>query len=181
MPYDLYYFSIRGIGGIECYIDISHADAKNNRQILEGDFGYPQLGAVSYDLLEKNVVVELWEEENRSLVARFRFDENSAPEVIAELSERASQVGIAPSTELAPPILNYRVAVYFNGFVCTTHYFEDFAFKYYPEGNINDFALIIGMPVYWEREDGTQELGISGCKVLTEYINELLMEYLNGD
>lgn len=177
---DMFYFEIQGQAPkIEHYIDISQADKNSTVHLLTGDFGFPGLGQYKYDMLTKNVVIELWEEKSQSLIARIRIDEESDSETFAELIQRAGQVTIVPDSERCPPTTNYRVAVYFNGITCTNAYFENFAFKYYPDGNIDQFAYVMGTPVFWERENGEKELGVQGCSVLTEYINELLLEKLN--
>ena len=178
---DLFYFEIQGqTPKIDLYKDISRADKNSTIHLLADTFGFPQLGQYKYDLLNKNVVIELWEEKSQSLVARIRIDERNDPETLSALVQRAQQITIAAASERYPPTTNYRVAVYFNGFSCTNINLENFSFKYYPDGNINDFALVMATPVFWEREDGKAELGMQGCSVLTEYVNELLLEKLNS-
>ena len=120
---------------------------------------------------------ELWSEETQKMVARIRIDEQTDPELISELRTRCDEFLFIQDTEQFPPTHNYRAAVYLNGFT-VIGYMPDIAFMYYPEGNIDQFTLVVGNPVFFELENGKTRLGAMGCESVSEFANRLLEERL---
>lgn len=128
------------------------------------------MGRYKYDSLCLNVVIELWSEETQQLVARIRVDENSHPEVIEELERRCGEFRFAADDELSPPTHHYRVGVYLNGFSVPMGggVLEDVAFVYYPEGDTDQYNLIINIPVFFDYGNGVSQLGMRGSKSIAE-------------
>lgn len=177
---DVVYFDLAGQNKILNYVsDISKGKSAVITQMFADDsFISGTIGEYKYDRLEKNVVIELWSEESQSMIARIRIDENNLPKEFAEIMSRAAKITVAPS-EMYPPTTNYRVGVYFNG--VTVADWENFSFKYYPDGNIDQYALLAGAPMFFPDAMGDHWLGMEGCQSLSEYINELLTSHLSAN
>lgn len=178
---DVFYFKAVGT-----YISLWHTEniskglsAKTTR-MLEGNFGYSQMGTYKYDCISPNIVIELWSEETQKMVARIRIDEQTDPELISELRTRCDEFLFIQDTEQFPPTHNYRAAVYLNGFTVIGH-MADIAFMYYPEGNIDQFTLVVGNPVFMEPENGKTRLGAMGCESVSEFANRMLEERLKEE
>lgn len=183
---DVYYFKAVGEDRrLNRAENISKDENAKVTTFLSDDFGYGQVGHIKYDKLCPNVVIELWSEETQNLVARIRIDEQNHPELIAELRTRCQDFFIAQDDEYQPPTHNYRVGVYLNGFtvpVAGGDYCDDIAFMYYPEGNIDQYCLIMGNPVFFDRTgNGDYFLGNYGCKSISEFVNRLLMDMLSEE
>lgn len=178
LPVDIVFFDLAGQDRILDYVeDISKGkNAVVTRLFTDDTFISDTMGEFKYDKLEKNVVIELWSEENQSIIARIRIDEKHSPEEFAEILSKAKEITVGPS-EMYPPTTNYRVGVYFNG--VTVSDWENFSFKYYPDGNIDQYALLAGAPMFSPDAMGDHWLGMEGCQPLSEYINELLVLHLS--
>ena len=175
---DVYYFKAVGTNIALWHTEnISKGKSAVTTKMLEGNFGYSQMGTYKYDCISPNIVIELWSEETQKTVARIRIDEQTDPELISELRTRCDEFLFIQDTEQFPPTHNYRAAVYLNGFT-VIGYMPDIAFMYYPEGNIDQFTLIVGNPVFFELENGKTRLGAMGCESVSEFANRLLEERL---
>lgn len=175
---DVFYFKAVGTNIALWHTkNISKGKSAVTAKMLEGNFGYSQMGTYKYDCISPNIVIELWSEETQKMVARIRIDEQTDPELISELRTRCDEFLFIQDTEQFPPTHNYRAAVYLNGFT-VIGYMPDIAFMYYPEGNIDQFTLIVGNPVFFELENGKTRLGAMGCESVSEFANRLLEERL---
>lgn len=175
---DVFYFKAVGTNIALWHTEnISKGKSAVTVKMLEGNFGYSQMGTYKYDCISPNIVVELWSEETQKMVARIRIDEQTDPELISELRTRCDEFLFIQDTEQFPPTHNYRAAVYLNGFT-VIGYMPDIAFMYYPEGNIDQFTLVVGNPVFFELENGKTRLGAMGCESVSEFANRLLEERL---
>ena len=178
---DVFYFKAVGTNIALWHTEnISKGKSAVTAKMLEGNFGYSQMGTYKYDCISPNIVIELWSEETQKMVARIRIDEQSDPELIAELRTRCDEFLFIQDTEQFPPTHNYRAGVYLNGFT-VIDYLPDIAFMYYPEGNIDQFTLIVGNPVFFELENGKTRLGAMGCESVSEFANRMLKERLKEE
>ncbi len=178
---DVFYFKAVGTNIALWHTEnISKGKSAVTTQMLEGNFDYSQMGTYKYDCISPNIVIELWSEETQKMVARIRIDEQSDPELISELRTRCDEFLFIQDTEQFPPTHNYRAAVYLNGFT-VIDYLPDIAFMYYPEGNIDQFTLIVGNPVFFELENGKTRLGAKGCESVSEFANRMLKERLKEE
>lgn len=132
-----------------------------------------------YDILEKNVVVEVWDEHTMTLVRRLRIDENDMPNEFQELQSRINSVKLEHVTgnpanqdvdEFIDQIEKYRAVVYFNGIP-----FElGNCILYSPDGDINLFT-----PAKPADCLGDPYLMLQGAEPITEYINIILNKYMS--
>lgn len=177
---DALYFDLAGQDKILEYVeDISKGkQSVITRLFCDDAFISNTIGQYKYDKLEKNVVIELWNEESQAMIARIRIDEKHSPEEFSEILSKAKEITVGPS-EMYPPTTNYRVGVYFNG--VTVSDWENFSFKYYPDGNIEQYALLAGAPMFSPDAMGDHWLGMESCQALSEYINKLLTLHLSSN
>lgn len=132
-----------------------------------------------YDILEKNVVVEVWDEHTMTLVRRLRIDENDMPNEFQELRSRINSVKLEHVTgnpanqdvdEFIDQIEKYRAVLYFNGIP-----FElGNCILYSPDGDINLFT-----PAKPADCLGDPYLMLQGAEPITEYINIILNKYMS--
>ena len=156
----------------QCIEDISNPNSPLVT-LIDEPFFPNTAGRYKYDCLERNVIIEVWSETNRSMIARIRIDETRNPEEFTELVRRAKN--ISASSVFTEDKGQYRVAVFFNGISVPIFgmEFENFAFRYTPDGNIDLCSWNTGDYVF---PSNYQE--IKGISILTEYINHILQERL---
>ena len=170
----LYHFVIDSSSSIKRIDDISKGKNAAITDIITDNFIPAQAGKFKYDDIEPNVVIELWEEESKSMIARIRIDKTNSPDELAEIEHRLKSLevlygGIKQKTD-------YRVAVYLNGlgFSFDGIWLTDYAFRYTPDGDINLFSSNTNNNVFY-----SEKLDMKGCEAVTSYINQLLKDYLS--
>ena len=140
------------------------------------------LGPVSYSKYDQNnekvVVLELYDEESQSLVARLRFDSESDPDIIAQYEEKSREFLIAgePENGLFEKFKTYRAVIYLSGFPSESITFRNekiYAIHYCPIGSPNQLIKTFDSRIFeyqWMYQKISDEL--------TRFTNDLLSEYL---
>ena len=140
------------------------------------------LGPVSYSKYDQNnekvVVLELYDEESQSLVARLRFDSESDPNIIAQYEEKSREFLIAgePENGLFEKFKTYRAVIYLSGFPSESITFRNekiYAIHYCPIGSPNQLIKTFDSRIFeyqWMYQKISDEL--------TRFTNDLLSEYL---
>ena len=166
-------FHVKTNGALIEYVG-NLSDVNSAEVVLLDEQLFPDTsGRFKYDCLEKNIVIEVWEEESKSMIARIRIDENRNKNEFEEILKRAKLINASPASVKDKG--KYRVAVFFNG-VSALFYgtqYQNFAFRYTPDGNIDLFSLNTGDYVF-----PTDIQDAKGISPLTEYINQILRERL---
>ena len=156
------------ISNTDLYFETGSAE-----KLYPSQFLLENVGEYKYDKNGKSVIIELYDATNENIMARIRFNSNTDNEIISQTESLLSDIEYNISndgTTVKPE--GYSVVVYLNGFTIHGDGFPPL--KYYPEGNIDYFRFV---------DDNDVEpniLFLQGCQPLTEYINDLLTEYIVG-
>ena len=154
--------------------DISRADPSEVEQLLPDSVLPSAISPTKYDYNGKVVVIELYENDSRNMIARLRFDEKQNPDIISEVQKQFDQfLTNFSGSGNAEQSTNYRAVVYLNGFPFNS--FNDTCIIYCPDGDINLSNFSGGYNIF-QHNIFFQK----GCQPLTQYINELLQIYLTA-
>lgn len=179
-PVDLYHF-VYSDYQLDYISDISKANNAKQTDLCIDLF--PEWsGEFKYDIFEKNIVVELWDEETKCMLARIRVDESNNPNEYAELSKRISaikldDIDVNPANlgnKVTEQTTDYRVVVYMNGLDFCGGAFSP-CFRYSPDGDINLFNIDNPMTIFQHNL-----LYQQGVEHITEYVNTLLKAKLEN-
>lgn len=175
--YTVYYFDFDD-RHLDYHADISKLDNSPTTDLLAGSDFPRWVGETKYDNFEKNIVVELWEEDTKILLSRIRIDEVNQPSEFAEFCKQIKNVKPSQNPDaikndhVVDQIEKFRAIVYVNGVdvftINTTN-----AFVYSPDGDIDVFA-------YHSKDAYTESvLFQKGIGTVTAYLNELIEKHLN--
>lgn len=167
---DLFHFDIRN-EKLQYIDDISKTSNAVVTELYTEEFVPEKAGQYKYDD-EDSIIIELWEEQTNSIIARIRYDKNSSPEIFAEIEKRVNQSKFS-GAGAEKYVKDYRVVVFG---ITLQDYSPNKPFMYFPDGDINQFSYVSGCEIYDFKEDF---LFMQGCGTLTEYINELLANELS--
>lgn len=141
-----------------------------------------------YDMSDDTVVViEVWEEASRSMVARLRLDSTDDAEEVATISELWRELMfVQKDIDLwdCNVLTDYRVAVYVNGVEMmygeqSDPYASGYCrgFRYNPDGNLDAWGVTCG----GDADEVFDWYFNGGSKELAEYINSILKSRLQGE
>lgn len=144
--------------------------------VYDGTIVYPNnlipnvISNIKYDRQEKTVVIELYERKNNNLIARIRFDQHNNPNEMSKFSELTQFIKNPSSNKNTIQNTDYQVIAYFNGFNLLD---ADTGIIYCPDGNLDYFRYSDGDDIFQHNY-----FYLKDSKPLTEYINEILIEYI---
>ena len=131
---------------------------------------YPE----KYDVKERTVIIELWSKSSQNMVTRLRFDDETNHDIVQHISAlwEMHKKDILENEGIYDGTSQYRAVVYMNGIDSS----RSTVLRYNPDGDINYFSFSHGEDVF-----KNNYLLCSGSFGIAEYINELLMEYLQTE
>lgn len=141
-----------------------------------------------YDMSDDTVVViEVWEEASRSIVARLRLDSVSDAEEVATISELWRELMfVQKDIDLweSNVLTDYRVAVYVNGVEMmygeqSNPYASGYSrgFRYNPDGDLDVWGITCG----GDADEVFDWYFNGGSRELAEYVNSILKSRLQGE
>lgn len=146
---------------------ISAADPSTKVSLITNEMLPAKISPKKYDYNGQVIVIELYNNHTNSLVVRLRYDEKNNPEVIKKANELF--YASIPNLSGAGNIFQrtqYKAVVYFNGF---SFNYADTCISYAPDGDLNIFTFNDPYDLLYS---------LQNSKPLTEYLNQLLSDYL---
>lgn len=146
---------------------VSAADPSTKVSLITNETLPAKISPKKYDYNGQVIVIELYNNHTNSLVVRLRYDEKNNPEVIKKANELF--YASIPNLSGAGNIFQrtqYKAVVYFNGF---SFNYADTCISYAPDGDLNIFTFNDPYDLLYS---------LQNSKPLTEYLNQLLSDYL---
>ena len=172
-PISIYYFDFPD-RMFECIDDLSKSDTALITKLTNEERFPEWIGKTKYDSFQKNVVVELYEDDGDKLIARMRIDEANTPMEYAELSKRIADFQTVEGTNDEPKdIEKYRAVVYVNGTSFMSLQRTN-SFVYSPDGDLNSFYISDPSLAL----NHNYKMQLKGVKSITEYLNELMKSFI---